>query len=243
MRTLRYDGTFGGFLTVLAHLFSEGEENVRVVNARLSPSDHDFFCQEVSTQPEVARSFFTHLKRLLPNDVFRKVFLYYLCDTAHLEVPFIRAVKKSLKIKDVWQDITDNAVMELYRAERKFRRERHRWLGLLRFTELPDGVLFAPFEPLFNVLPEIQGHFVRRFPNEQFLIFDTLRKLLFVYWEGKGELLWVEEFDFTVPQGIDSFAELWRIYFTEVAIPERKNLRRQQGKVPLRVRKFLPEFW
>ncbi|MEN3184768.1 MAG: TIGR03915 family putative DNA repair protein [Atribacterota bacterium] len=243
MHTLRYDGTFEGFLTLLAYLFSKGEENVRVVNARLSPLDSDFFCQDVPTQPEVARGFFRHLRRLLPYSIFRKVFLYYLCDAAHLEVPFVRALKESLTRKDIWWDITNRAVMELYQAERKFRRERHRWLGLLRFAELPGGVLFAPFEPSYNVLPEIQSHFVRRFPNERFMIFDTLRKLLFMYRERRGELLWIEEFDFAVPRGVDPFAELWKVYFTEIAIPERKNPRRQQGRVPLRVRKFLPEFW
>lgn len=40
----------------------------------------------------------------------------------------------------------------------------------------------------------------------------------------------------------EQFQQLWRNYFQTLAIPERKNLKLQQGKVPLKARGFLTEF-
>jgi len=42
--------------------------------------------------------------------------------------------------------------------------------------------------------------------------------------------------------GFVQFQQLWRNYFQTLAVPERKNLKLQQGKVPLKARGFLTEF-
>lgn len=245
MPNLYYDGTFEGFLCLIYKLIFEGLDlnSVKVENLRLSPWKGDLFSERVKTDPERARTFYRGLKESLPKELFDKIYIYYLCDTAKLELPLAKVLLKVKENPNAWRDITSEEVIRLYRAEREFRRERHRWLGLLRFVELPEGVLFALFEPKFNVLPRICLHFSRRFPNERFIIFDSLRGLLFNHRERRGELLWVESLNIEVPKNVDPYVYLWRSYFKDIAIPERENFKRQLSKLPSRVRRFLPETW
>ncbi|NSW75948.1 MAG: TIGR03915 family putative DNA repair protein [Candidatus Atribacteria bacterium] len=245
MSVVVYDGTFEGFLTLLAVLFPEERslEGLRIENERLAPRESDLFAEHIITQPELARAFYGQLRKTIPREVFQKLPLFYLCDQARVEIPLIRVLRASTKRPSIWKDLTNEHNMHLYRAERAFHRERHRWLGLLRFVELENRLLFARFEPSLNVLPQLSQHFTRRFPNENFLIFDSRRKLLFSFQHQRGTLLWVDDLKLSKSPGEDPFARLWQTYFTEIAVPERKNYTRQRGKLPLRVRPFLTEFW
>lgn len=245
MPSLYYDGTFEGFLCLIQRLLSEEIDlnSVKVENLRLSPWKGDLFSESVNTDSERARIFYKSLKERLPRELFDRIYIYYLCDTAKLELPLAKVLLKVRENPNAWRDITSEEVIRLYRAEREFRRERHRWLGLLRFVELPQGILFALFEPKFNVLPKINSHFTRRFPNESFIIFDSLRGLLFEHRGRRGELLWVEGLKIEVPKDVDPYVYLWRNYFRDIAIPERESPSRQLSKLPSRVRRFLPEMW
>lgn len=245
MSVVVYDGTFEGFLTLLAVLFPEERplEGLRVQNERLGPAEGDLFAEHIPTKPELARAFYGQLKQMLPREFWQKLPLLYLCNQAQVEIPLLWVLRESLKRPSIWKDLTNEHTLHLYRAERAFHRERHRWLGLLRFVELENRLLFARFEPSLNVLPQLARHFTRRFPNENFLIFDSRRKLLFAFEQKREALFWVDDLKISALPQEDPFAQLWQTYFTEIAVPERKSYTRQRGKLPLRVRPFLTEFW
>lgn len=245
MSALVYDGTFEGFLTLLAVLFLQERppEGLKVVNERLAPEGNELFTEYIPTQPQLAQEFYRKLKTMLPQEVFQKLPLFYLCDQAQVEIPLLLLLRESTKQPWIWKDLTNAHVLHLYRAERTLHREHHRWLGLLRFVELQNRLLFARFEPSCNVLPRLCQHFVRRFPNENFLILDSRRKLLFSFQKKRSSLLWVDALQLDLPPREDQFAKLWQTYVAEIAVPERKSYPRQRGRLPLRVRPFLTEFW
>ncbi|MCS7241564.1 MAG: TIGR03915 family putative DNA repair protein [Candidatus Caldatribacterium sp.] len=248
MQILRYDGTFDGFLGVLERLYALNDDvlkkGVDVVNERVFPEKKNLlFGEKIAADPKTAWQFYKYLRSIAPRVIFEKLYLYYLCDTACLEIPLALVLKRSRTYPELWKNITDCDVLRLHKAERGLHREKHRWLGLLRFVDLGQGVLLARFEPTYNVLPLIRTHFVKRFPNETFFIVDTLRNLLFAHQRGREELLWVNNLRITTPVGSDPLVSLWKTYFAEVAIPERCNVVRQRRKLPLRFRQFLPEFW
>ncbi|MEN3188428.1 MAG: TIGR03915 family putative DNA repair protein [Atribacterota bacterium] len=245
MSVVTYDGTFEGFLTLLATLFPRERslEGLQVVNERLNPENGDFFAEPTTTQPQLAQEFYRQLKVMLPREIFLKLPLFYLCDQARVEISLVRLLRESVQQPQVWKDLTNEHVLHLYRAERAFHREHHRWLGLLRFVELKNRFLFARFEPSLNVLPRLYQHFVRRFPNENFLIFDSRRRLLFSFQDKQTALLWVDAIQLDPSPGEDPFLTLWQAYITEIAVPERKSHSRQRMRLPLRVRPFLTEFW
>lgn len=244
MEVLSYDGTFHGFLSVLLYLLKDPKRlfQTKVINLRIEPNSGSIFTHSLSYSQEEVKKFYYHLKKILEPDFFKKLFLYYLCDGAKIEISLARVIYLSAKDPDIYRNITQEDVIKLYQAERAFFRERHRFLGLLRFIEMPDKTLVATFKPKYNVLPKLYFHFVRRFPNENFIILDVLRKLAFFYRNKKGRFLFVDGLEVEINYEVDPFIRLWKGYFDSIAVSERINPERQKQRLPLRFREFLPEF-
>ncbi|MCS7215484.1 MAG: TIGR03915 family putative DNA repair protein [Thermodesulfovibrio sp.] len=240
-----YDGTFEGFLTLLSKYVLEEEalDNIKIKNFRFTQPQGELFYEEVVTNSEKARKFLQYLKKNLPKVFFEKIYTYYLCDHEMIEIPLIKTLKEIKKNPDIFQDFSRDEIIKLHKAEKSFYRERHRWFGFLRFIELPNRILFAKFEPKFNVLPKLWFHFIQRYPNEKLIIFDSLRNLIFLYKDRKKEMMWIDDLEIEIPLETDLFVMLWRNYFFHIALPERKSYERQRNKVPFRTRRFLPEFW
>lgn len=245
MEVISYDGTFNGFLSVLLYLLKEPKRlsQAQVINLRINPNSPDIFIHQLNYSKEEISIFYAYLKNSLELDFFKKLFLYYLCDGAKIEVHVARAIHLSRNNSKIYKDITQEDIIKLYQAEKAFFRERHRFLGLLRFIELPDKTLVATFKPKYNILPKLYFHFVRRFPNENFIIFDLLRNLAFFYKNKKGRLVFVEGLEIEINYEVDPLVRLWREYFDSIAVYERINLERQKQRLPLRFREFLPEFF
>lgn len=244
MQIIYYDGTFEGFLTVLQKFAFERYpiEGINFKNRRIINFDMELFYNEIKTDKELAQKFYKTLRGILPDEFFKKIYLFYLCDFANIEIPLIRILRTIDKENEICENLSNSDSIKLYNALRTFNREKHRWLGLLRFIELPERILFAKFELKFNVLPMIFSHFVKRLPNEKFIIFDSLRKLVFTYRNRKRDLFWADGFDLEVSTDVDNFVKLWRCYFVGCSVPERFSYERQKNKLPLRFRRFMPEF-
>ncbi len=246
MESLIYDGTFVGFLNLLHYLETRQDltRHIPIWNKRLHPEAKGLlFYKEIPSDIEVAYKYLEVLIKLFGSHIKDKLFLYYLCDTAKIEWPLLKVIGKAREKRNIWQDLTDEDIIKLQATEREFYRERHRFYGLLRFFQIPEGPLIAPFEPKFNVLPKLYPHFVRRFPRENFIIVDVRRKLVFTHLQGVNQLFWVDGLEVELDLKGDPFISLWRDFFREIAVPERVSFKRQRSRVPLRVRKFLPEFW
>ncbi len=244
MQILVYDGTFCGFLTVINLLFlgKKPLDNVQIENSRITRIKSGLFTEKIISKPEIAKNFYEYLRKNLPIEFFKKIYLYYLCDTAKIEISLIRVLKEIEKNPIIWKNITHTDVNRLYQVEKNFRREKHRYLGVLRFIELPERILFSWFEPKFNILPCIYKHFINRFPNENFIIFDNFRKLIFIYLKKKMGLFFVDNLEIEISYNVDPFISFWRTYLKEISIPERINFERQRNRLPLKLRKYLPEF-
>lgn len=60
--------------------------------------------------------------------------------------------------------------------------------------------------------------------------------------QGRNQLFWVDGLEIELDFKRDPDISLWRVFFREIAVPERVSYERQRSRVSLRVRKFLPEF-
>ncbi len=151
-----------------------------------------------------------------------------------------------------WQRLTkrlsDNSlklVAPVWKLSQQVAREAHRYLGFVRFQQLQGGLYYATIAPDHRILLLIGGHFAERFSDQQWVIHDQRHGegILFDAEKKEWLLLPMEvtaQPDLTPEEA--QFQELWRSYFSTLAIPERTNLKLQQGKVPLKARGFLTEF-
>ncbi|MCS7199534.1 MAG: TIGR03915 family putative DNA repair protein [Caldimicrobium sp.] len=244
MKIYLYDGTWIGFLTLLETIYlgKIDLEGSSILNLRLLNKNLPLYYEEITSSTERALLFYNHLKKTLPTEFFKKLYIYYLCDQAQLEKPLIRVIKGTEKDPLFWKNITLEDPLVLHQTEKSLWRECHRFKGILRFKSGPNGILLAIIEPKFNILPLLYKHFVRRFPQESFYIYDRLRRLLFSYRNCQSKIMWVEELKLDESLE-DAFEDLWKEYFKEIAVPERKCSKRQRNKLPLRLRKNMPEFY
>ena len=166
-------------------------------------------------------------------------------DKADVIYRYIRlALKMGNKVLNHLSDATVVRMMELCRAVGK---ERHHYAGFLRFIEIPGNVLLARYEPKGRLTELLMPHFVDRFPEETFIIWDVRRNVAGFHIPGREyffmELTPQEKahlWEYT-EERIDA-ENLWKTFVESISIKERENKKLQRNNIPLHFRTFMPEF-
>jgi probable DNA metabolism protein len=242
----RYDGSFAGLLTLLARLLPK-----RILPDAIGsdpPPQQNLFAgvATVETDQELVEEFLAELtKRLTPSSL-HLVRLAFLADRPERELLICRYCLLAWEVgRKAGSMLAHPHVAPLWKLGRQVGREAHRYLGFVRFKEVTGGFYYAAIAPDHRILSLIAPHFAARFSDQQWVIHDLnhgeglvhdrqRREWLLLPMESSGEP------DLTPAE--ERFQELWRSYFTTLAIAERENLRLQQSKVPLKVRPWLVEF-
>lgn len=138
-------------------------------------------------------------------------------------------------------------VQELFRLNRAVANEAHLLTEFIRFSQLPERVLFGVIGPKHDVTALLMPHFSDRLRGERFIIYDEKRKKAGVHTGGAGwYLLEGKEAD-----GLEQLAgqadgsdyvRLWNAFFHSVSIKERENYVCQRSHLPLRFRSYMTEF-
>lgn len=241
-----YDGTLAGLLTLYARLLPE-----RVAVERISatpPDQQSLFSSEIciATDQAVAEAFWQRLTKRLSGNSLRLLRHCLLADHPQQELLIyhylLLEAEQGRKVDGM---LAHPAVAPVWKLSQQVGREAHRYLGFVRFQQLQGGLYYAAIAPDHRILLLIGAHFAERFSDQQWVIHDQRHNEGILYDAEKKEWLLLpmelhEQPEIT-PQETQ-FQQLWRSYFTTLAIPERRNLKLQQGKVPLKVRGYLTEF-
>lgn len=163
----------------------------------------------------------------------------------------------------VLESLCDPDVLLVHKAGVRTRAQAHLHLGIIRFSELTDGTMYAAVQPECDILALVADHFSARFPCVTFVIHDRRRDFAVLHppggpwhlvegftpsWlesprlEGEGVLV-KGAMDGSPPL---SAAELqlregWVRYFTSVSIESRENRTLQMSHVPKKYWRDLPE--
>ncbi|MFD1770059.1 TIGR03915 family putative DNA repair protein [Sphingobacterium suaedae] len=148
------------------------------------------------------------------------------------------------------RNYSDHDVLQVKRIVKSVSRERHRMMAFVRFCLLQDDLYFAHVAPDFNVLPLITRHFVERYADQRWLIYDQKRGYGIYYDLKVVNEVRLNDLDAgTLKQKIADkkqeveivYAKLWKRYFSAVNITERKNLTLHVQHVPKRYWSLLTE--
>ncbi len=147
---------------------------------------------------------------------------------------------------EVIRNLTDPDICRVFELARKVGREAHRYMGFVRFRELENGLLFSEIAPECQVLPLLAEHFANRFPNENFLIYDSRSRTCLAHRAGGGTALLRDmEIDREVSDRLSEsekeIQELWKGFFRSAAIDARTNPALQKQLLPLKFRKYMTE--
>ena len=130
-------------------------------------------------------------------------------------------------------------LLDLYR---KVSREAHHLLGLIRFVELDNGLLYSQFEGTHDILTILGSHFFGRLNGERWVLHDLKRSKAVM---SDGQSWFIQEV--SVPEVITlherelMFQNLWKTYFKHIAIQERVNPELQRNNMPKKYWKYLIE--
>lgn len=237
-----YDGSFEGFLTcIYDHYYKEKASGI-FSSENYQPSMLNLFI-EVETDGEKASKVYTAIKtKISPYDLQRiyRVFLSSIDNREALLLNYIRlGFKEGSKISLLHGN---PYVSPMEKAEKKVTFEVHRLFGLLRFSVLESGILYAVIEPDHDILEFLADHFSDRYKNDPFIIHDQRRNKALVAQSGQWYIT-----DFTektlphLSKNEKEYRALWKEYFQSIAIKERTNPRCQKNFMPVRYWKHLTE--
>lgn len=245
MLSISYDSTFNGFLSVVFEIYRQ-HLDVGEIHPDRSDSPCNLFMQpfRIETSEDSAQ----RLKRAISNqaspDILSTLDAAFRSEEDGIEMKILAYLRKMFRGVDPTyaKNPTTDEMLPIFMTARSVRREVGGMLGMVRFSQMPDGTYFSEIEPKYDILELLIGHFKGRFANERWVIYDSKRGFG-VYYDGKNPV------EMSIPNirqvsamnSSDNFVQLWQDYYKSIAIKERENPKLMKQSLPVRYWKHLPE--
>lgn len=234
----RYDGSFSGFLCAVYEAYHDGTSRTEGICAGEDATG--LFSEEkrVFDCPDHARTVASAFREQCGRPAFQWLYRAFLAEEEGREDALFLYIRRGFRLrKAIYSHRTEKWAWQVFQWAQMTGAEAGKFLGLVRFSELGEGLLYAEIEPSHDILPVIAPHFTKRLAAEKWAIHDVRRKKA-VLWEGKrllfGEV--PEAAAVSYSEREEGFRRLWRTYYRHMAIPERVN--------PELRRSFMPEkYW
>ena len=252
MTVFLYDKTFDGLLTSVFDAYSR-----RTFPDRLLPIGDPLplFAENVHTvytQDEKASRVWVALEKKLSVYACRMIQSVWLSEDTDADILLFRYIRKNIDSPgSIETDFGDDVVLAVMKLAKCVYREAEYVRQFVRFQKTVDGLYYAPIAPKYNALPLAIDYFRSRFSDQEWVVFDTLRKYGYHY-----DLKQVEPFTFDeespdlltgklLPKQMAEnevmFQDFWKSYIRSLTIRERLNPKLQRQHMPVRFWKFLTE--
>lgn len=229
-----YDGTFMGFLSTVHRVYHDGTS--RMVSISSVRESADLFAgeTEVATNAEYAGSVADAFLEKCGAAAFRWLYRAFLCDDDNEEYLFEYLRRGFYLKRKIYTCTGETWMREILVRSQKVGNEAEKFRGIVRFSELEAGMLYAAVRPTHNILPLIIGHFEKRLSSEEWAIHDLRRHIAAYYDKKSVSLVYVENprVDMVYSSNEAGFRKLWRGYYRHMAIRERYNSAVQRSFLP-----------
>ncbi len=250
---LLYDGSFDGFLTSIFECYDRKLIDFAIVRRdRYQPG---ITTSSLNIETDILKSqrVWSGLKRKLSVSKRNEFYKAFLSELPEVERQLLELTRYIFSSKhNIEQDLGHPAVIAITKIAHQVHREKHRMEAFIRFQRTKEDLYFAAVSPDFNVLPLIASHFKDRYADQNWLIYDNLRKYGINYEYSSAMLTEVlislekEANGNFLPEHMChedevSYQKLWKDYFDSVNIGARKNKKLHVRHVPSRYWRFLTE--
>ncbi|HOV15409.1 MAG TPA: TIGR03915 family putative DNA repair protein [Spirochaetota bacterium] len=240
-----YDGSFTGFLTVIYESIKD-----RIIPEKIDSvykNDKDLFSEyiHIASDEKKSNQVLAHLQKDYSKEIIENIFYSFLSNENSIELKIFHYINDIMKNKkNINSDFSNDNVLTIRKVVDKVKFEAHRFMGIIRFAETKDDIYYAPIEPDNNIVYIIAEHFVKRYRSQKFLIHDVARNIGAYYDEKKIDFIEVNlngkiEDNYSTDE--KKYQQLWKSYFKNIAIQERKNPKLQRQFIPIRYWKYLTE--
>lgn len=252
MLVYQYNGSFEGLLTCIFEAYNRREfpDVVEATGAR----PVDMFAQvvEVASDSVKAGRVWKGIRDRLSAKNQQLLYYAFLSEVKGIEMKILKFARRLFDEKaSIETDFGDQDVLEVVQNARKVKKEAMRMLQFVRFQQTKDGLYFCGIEPEYDVLPLVLGHFRSRFADQQWLLYDLKRNYGAFYNRSAVEEVQLSGSEISrqtgqvsenvLHEGDALYQTLWKTYFKNLSIAERKNLRLQRQHMPRRFWKYITE--
>lgn len=200
----------------------------------------------VKTDPARALVFAESIATHAGTEILSRFVYCWLSEETDITEKLVPFAKLVLRMgKSAAGHLSDPVALAVQRCCQRVSHESHRLKGLVRFSELKNGLLYAPIEPDHDVTALLAEHFQKRLRGLKWMIHDVKRGIAAVS-DGKRFLMGEVEAERAAKKEDYSESELetrelWKEFFRSIAITERKNPGLQRKNMPKRYWKYLTE--
>jgi probable DNA metabolism protein len=171
-----------------------------------------------------------------------EIYYAFACGHADKNTIILKYIVEVFKHgKAVLNMLTRPEIIAFLDCAQKTRKEVKHYMGFVRFKETEDGYYYAQIKPDNDVVQFIMPHFCDRYKAMHFVIHDVARNIAGLYNANEYKLVSGKKIELTLSENERLYSGLWKQYFDNTAIPERKNKRLQRQFMPMRYREFMEE--
>ncbi|WDV46712.1 TIGR03915 family putative DNA repair protein [Clostridiaceae bacterium M8S5] len=229
------DKTFEGLLTAVYDAYYNSEKPDKIL-----PKDNaqiEFFVKKIKIQTdnEKAEKVMKALKDKVSSHALKKVFYVFISELDNSYTIAYNYIKLAFKMgKEVDSNLSNTDVLAIDSIYRKVAREIHLMLGLTRFREISQNVLYAPIDVEYNILTILSSHFAERLQYERWIIHDKKRSIASFYSDNVFNIVQVDkELNKRLYNEKELiYQDLWKRYFKSTAIKGRLNPKLQMNFMP-----------
>ena len=227
-----------------------GHENTKIQVLGLEERNLELFSTYIPLKADAdkARKVLNTIRRICSDKVYECLLRAACAGASDKADAIYRYIQVALRMgSQVINHLADQAVIRVMELSRAVGNAEHHYLGFLRFIEIPGRILLARYEPKHQLTGLIMPHFVDRFPEERFMIWDTVRNIAGIHVPGQNYIMLVltKEQISTLEEYTEDNLEaeqLWKIFVESISIKERENIKLQKNNLPLHFRTYMPEF-
>ena len=229
-----YDGGLAGFFCcVYESVYSKQIPADIVIESDIQPS---MFCEKyVETDIEKAEKVRNSVKEKISPNALVLIENVFLSCMEQKELAMLRFLLMAYrKGAEVLTMLGHPDVVVLLKAQRHLLHEAHLLTGFVRFSDY-DGKLVSTITPKNFILPFIANHFINRFYNEEFMIFDKTHKAALIYQNHKRSIIQLNNMElFETTETEKFYQSLWKQFYKTIAIEERYNPKCRMTNMPKR---------
>src|SRR6056297_108052 len=236
-----YDGTYKGLMTAL-YINYKYKKTTGIFTKNLYQKSMISDYKIVKSNEEFSKKMEEFISNVISKSALKLIYYAYLSKEANKEDFILKFIDLGLKKGNITQLYSHEDTLPIQKIYDKVSKEKHRFLGILRFKDL-NGILFANISPDNDIVELIMPHFVDRFKSENFIIFDDKRFKAGIYNKNQWYITNINEKFYSKFSDVEEkYEAMWKEYFKSISIEDRKNLKSQFQYVPARYRKNITEF-
>ncbi len=251
MNVFFYDKTFDGLLSAVFDAYRHKVFPGALVECGdVTPLFTDT-AHRVDTAPDKTARVWAGLRKKLPQEALGMLTYVWLSEQEGSDLLLFHYICKVFDTpnSNVF-NFTDADVLAVKQIAQKVSRERMYVIQFVRFQKTIENIYFALISPRSNVLPLVTEHFMDRFSDQRWAIYDEsrgygyfydLRKIAEISLNDNNAVINGKLDDALLKEDEALYQRLWKNYFTALNIKERSNPKLHRRHMPQRFWKHLTE--